>query len=56
MLRMQTVSGAVKRLSDITVTDLHKMKVREMDRIIKILPVVLEQIKGEKNRRQQLPA
>lgn len=50
-MRGQTVSGAVKRLSEITVTDLHKMGIREVNRILKTLPIVIVQVKNEVTRR-----
>ena len=48
---MQTVAGATKRLADITVTELHSMKIREMNHMVKTLPLVIEQVKAEINRR-----
>lgn len=52
--RMYTVNAAVKRLAGITVSDLHTMKQRDMDNIVKILPIVIDQVKGELNRREGL--
>lgn len=49
--RMQTVSGAVKRLAGITVTDLHSMGIREVNKVIKTLPIVMAQVEGELTRR-----
>lgn len=54
MPRMQTIVSAVKRLSDITVTELHLMGQRDISNTLKTLPIVMEQVKGEKNRRDGL--
>lgn len=51
MIRMQTVAGAIKRFADITVTDLHQMKQREINNILKTLPYVMQQVKNENTRR-----
>lgn len=53
-MRSQTVSGAVKRLSDITVVDLHKMGIREINRIQSALPIVMAQVNNEIRRREEL--
>lgn len=53
-MRSQTVSGAVKRLSDITVVDLHKMGIREINRIQAALPIVMAQVNNEIRRREEL--
>ena len=51
---MQIVAGAVKSLADITVTDLHTMKIREMNHLVKILPIVIENVKGELRSRNDI--
>lgn len=54
--RMQTVKGAVKRLRDITVVDLHKLGIRDMNNLLTSLPIVIEQVQGEKKRRSSVGA
>jgi len=51
--RLQTVKGSVKRLSDITVVDLHTLGIRDINRILSTLPIVIAQVRGEILRRQK---
>jgi hypothetical protein len=52
MIRDFSVRGAIKRLSDITVVDLHSLKASDLKRIVSVLPVVLDQVKAEQTRRK----
>lgn len=52
MIGIPTVKSAVKRLSDITVEDLHNLPARDINRILTILPIVTRQVEGEVSRRQ----
>ena len=52
MIRDFSVRGEIKRLSDITVVDLHSLRASDLKRIVSVLPVVLDQVKAEQTRRK----
>lgn len=52
MQRGPTVKSSVKRLSGITVLDLHALGIRDLQRILNTLPIVIAHVKDEISRRQ----
>ncbi len=52
--RTHTINGAVKRLADIKLTELHTLKNRDIINIVKVLPIVLQQVNSEINRRKPI--
>lgn len=50
-MRDYSIAGAISRLKNITVVDLHKMGAREIKSILTSMPIVITQVEGEKQRR-----
>lgn len=46
-----SIKSAVKRLNDLTVSDLHGLTSKDLLNIVKVLPVVINHALGELNRR-----